>query len=531
MRNAKVLFFAADPLSAAPDEAARKLALDEDLRLILEKVRAAKYRDVLKFDPRPAARADDLQQALHETRPQVVHFSGHGGSGGLVMAGPDGYTAHRLDAAALRQLFEAFRGDIRVVVLSACYSRPQAEAIAEVVGCAIGTRGSISDHAAILFNASFYRAIAFGDSVLAAFEKGRVALALHGLEAECPELLVREGVDPARIILVSPRRPAAVASAGVALTTAAVIVAVAVDIPPREWNLPLSNGVQLGDCSWSGAAAPVGLAASPAPASTAAGDASGEEADLVAAKDLCRVGNYAAAFPYLERAAKAGNPEAMGFLGIAYLSGQGTERQPDLAVTWLRRAEDAGDARGMYALGAAYEQGDGLRQSDRWAKYWYRKAAEQGYPEAMRNVARFYPEARGDSALIWLRRAVDAGSVDAMVDLGVLHEDGPAGLRDTTAALHWYRRAAQARSARGMFAIGRIYQDAVGVARDYGQARAWYLQAARVGSADAMNNLGVLYRNGWGVRRDRAQAVRWFRRAAEAGSPVARGYLATLAAR
>lgn len=199
MSKVKILFFAADPHST--------LQLDEDVREIRIKVRAAEYRDALAFDYRLAARPDDLLQALNETHPRIVHFSGHGGSRGLMLVDPQEPSAHFVDAAALAQLFGVFRGGIRLVVLNACFSLPQAEAIAQVVGCTIGTSGAISDEAAITFGASFYRAVAFGHSVQAAFDQACAALALsHPTERDCPRLVARRGVDPGRIVLVDPKR-------------------------------------------------------------------------------------------------------------------------------------------------------------------------------------------------------------------------------------------------------------------------------------------------------------------------------------
>jgi hypothetical protein len=205
MSAATVLFFAADPLSTPPRGIPR-LQLDEDFRRIQQNVRAAEHRHGLRFDLRPAARPDDLIQALNEVRPAVVHFSGHGGSEGLVLVGADG-GPHQVGTEALRKLFDVFRGDIRVVVLNACLSLAQARAIAEAVGCAIGTRDRISDEASITFGASFYRALAFGHSVQTAFEQARVALALeHPGEEEVPEIIAGPGVDPSLIFIVPDAR-------------------------------------------------------------------------------------------------------------------------------------------------------------------------------------------------------------------------------------------------------------------------------------------------------------------------------------
>ena len=80
---------------------------------------------------------------------------------------------------ALVHLFRTLKDNIRLVLLNACSTRPQAEAIAETIDCTIGMRKPIGDDAAIVFAASFYRALGFGRSVKEAFELGK-ACALAG---------------------------------------------------------------------------------------------------------------------------------------------------------------------------------------------------------------------------------------------------------------------------------------------------------------------------------------------------------------
>jgi len=206
MPKLTVLFFAADPNSYAGD--APRLLLDEDVRAIRAKVRSSEFRDQLEFDVRWAARPDDLIQAFNETSPHVVHFSGHGRSEGLVLVGDDG-DPRIVSVDALVHLFGIFGRSVRAVVLSACYSYEQAAAIARSIDCVIGTRGPLHDQAAITFNASFYRAIGFGRSVGEAFQQAKLALLLEHPDAECPELLAREGVDAAKVVLVPPPAPAA----------------------------------------------------------------------------------------------------------------------------------------------------------------------------------------------------------------------------------------------------------------------------------------------------------------------------------
>ena len=90
-------------------------------------------------------------------------------------------------------------------MLNACYSRPQAEALAETIDCSIGMNQPIGDEAAIVFAASFYRALGFGRSVQEAFELGKAALLLEGIpEDKTPELLTRAGVDASAMVFVPP---------------------------------------------------------------------------------------------------------------------------------------------------------------------------------------------------------------------------------------------------------------------------------------------------------------------------------------
>jgi hypothetical protein len=136
---------------------------------------------------------------------QIVHFSGHGSQTEELVFHDQSNNPKPVSKAALQALFESFKGCVRLVILNACYSGPQAEAIVSVIDCAIGMRRSIGDTAATVFAASFYRAIGFGHSVKESFEQGRTALLLEGIrEEDTPDLLVKKGADAAKIYLAGP---------------------------------------------------------------------------------------------------------------------------------------------------------------------------------------------------------------------------------------------------------------------------------------------------------------------------------------
>lgn len=527
MRKVKVLFFAADPRLGRPDGVPLELA--DEMREIEEQVKKARYSSRLEFEPHGAARADDLLDFLEHTNARVVHFSGHGGHRGLALVARDGHNVHPIDAAALKRVFHQYRGPVRLVVLSACSSKDEAQAIADIVGCAIGTYGEISDAAATTFNSWFYRAIANGYSVLRAFEQARTALHVHRIpEKEYPDLFLRERVNPARLFLVPRFRRHKQATAATVLTLLAAILIASWPTTPPPSPAQL-RGVQLGDCGSSTAAPSAMLAPAAAEGAATSGASSGAAADLAEAKALCAAGNYEAAFPLFKRAAQAGDPEAMGFLGIAHLTGDGTHPEPELGVELLRDGAQKGDLRSMTTLATAYQNGYGVKQQSRWAKYWLRKAAtEMGDKEAMRRLGVFYRDERNDSVLIWLPKAIDSGSMDARVDLAIMYHHGRMVPIDTVQALDLYRTAAEAGSTRGMLAMGEAYKTGFGGLQSYDSATAYYLRAACEGSGDAMNALGVQYQNGLGVPKDPAEATRWFRLADAAGSEVAAGNLQAL---
>ena len=114
-----------------------------------------------------------------------------------------------VSSAALADLFKVLKDNIRVVVLNACYSEEQAQAIVEEIDFVVGMADSIEDEAARVFAAAFYRGLAFGRSVQTAFDLGVNELKLRALkdDEDVPLLLIRDGVDGASVTLVSAAPP------------------------------------------------------------------------------------------------------------------------------------------------------------------------------------------------------------------------------------------------------------------------------------------------------------------------------------
>lgn len=183
------------------------LRLDREMREIHNVIRLSEKRDHVRVESRWAARPEDLSQAILDTRPQVVHFSGHGDDrSGLVFEGDDG-EPRVINPVDLVGLVRAIGQSVRVILYNACWSGEAATAMAERVQVAIGMDAPVTDDGARAFAAGFYRAVGSGQSVQAAFEVGRFELrntpAYRELEAE-PVLEHRTDINPDSLFLVAP---------------------------------------------------------------------------------------------------------------------------------------------------------------------------------------------------------------------------------------------------------------------------------------------------------------------------------------
>lgn len=183
----KILVLAANPKNTPG------LRLDEEVRGIQRSIQLAKERDRFQVISEWAVRTEDLIPILLTHQPHIVHFIGHGsGAQGLVL--DDGHGRSQwVPTRALARLFQQV-SSVECVLLNACYSDMQAQAISQFVGCVVGMNQPIGDPAAISFSGGFYAAIGSGKKYEAAYEMGRTAIDLKGLdEVATPVLRLRSG--------------------------------------------------------------------------------------------------------------------------------------------------------------------------------------------------------------------------------------------------------------------------------------------------------------------------------------------------
>lgn len=165
----KVLFLAASPALEA------HLQTAEEFRSIRDAMRAGPARDAYNFVmPEMAVRAEDIVRAMN-IKPQVVHFSGHGISEGIMLSDEVG-NAVLMPLPALKLLFKPLKGITELVLLNACYSAAQAEEISKFGMYVVGHAKPVSDNAASAFAKGLYIGLSEGKNFEAAYDDAMILL-------------------------------------------------------------------------------------------------------------------------------------------------------------------------------------------------------------------------------------------------------------------------------------------------------------------------------------------------------------------
>jgi WD40 repeat protein len=170
-----ILVLAANPKNTPP------LRLEQEIREIDDGLKRAQKRESFTLEQKLAARPVDVRRAMLDYKPSIVHFCGHGsGEEGIAFEDEDG-KAKLVRADTLAEFFELFANELECVVLNACYSEIQAEAIAKHIPYVIGMNKAIGDTTAIEFSVAFYDALGAGESIDFAYKLACNAIRWTGL--------------------------------------------------------------------------------------------------------------------------------------------------------------------------------------------------------------------------------------------------------------------------------------------------------------------------------------------------------------
>lgn len=191
----RILFLSANPRKDKP------LDLQGEYGDIDEALGETKLCEQVALYPRWKVTNAQLLDHFLRYRPHIIHFSGHGTDGSLVLDDGEGHE-WSLDRSAARAAFKTTASVTRLVVLNACMSADVGQVVSEVIDCVIGMSQDVFDETSIAFSSALYAGLGDGLSVRDAFDRARTQITMLGrVGSRTPILISKPGVDPRRMFL------------------------------------------------------------------------------------------------------------------------------------------------------------------------------------------------------------------------------------------------------------------------------------------------------------------------------------------
>lgn len=174
---------------------ATRLQLEQEAQEIAEGLQRSQDSQRFRLEQRLAMRPRDIQRAMLEVEPQIVHFiDGGTGDQGLLFEDEAG-NIKPIAGDALASLFILFAEQVKGVVLNGSYSPIQGHAIAQNIPWVIGISPTLGNRAAIEFAVTFYDTLGMGRPVEFAHKFGCSALQLEGISQPLMPILLHGPSD------------------------------------------------------------------------------------------------------------------------------------------------------------------------------------------------------------------------------------------------------------------------------------------------------------------------------------------------
>ena len=178
----KIVFLAADSKSG--------LLLGRESNKIREELLMSTHRDEFLYTTLFEVTGFDFSRILLREKPTIVHFSGHGSSEGIFLVN-ERESPQLASTQALQKLFGVLKKILKIecLILNACFSKAQAEVVAESIPVVVGTQSKIGDKEAINFSIGFYQGLGEGLTYEDAFELGRVQVSFNSDDPDAEDVL------------------------------------------------------------------------------------------------------------------------------------------------------------------------------------------------------------------------------------------------------------------------------------------------------------------------------------------------------
>ncbi len=166
------------------------------------------------------------------------------------------------------------------------------------------------------------------------------------------------------------------------------------------------------------------------------------------------------------------------------------EETPEARFARILADAESGDVEAQVETAESLYHGRGTPTNRAEALVWYRRAAEAGVPGAQDTLGvcllrGWECERNAEEAVMWFQRAAEQDHPSAMNNLAFCCLNGLGTVRDAERAFFWAKAAADQGHAPSQTLVGECCRDGLGTERSLEQARFWFRRAARKGNARA----------------------------------------------
>ena len=214
------------------------------------------------------------------------------------------------------------------------------------------------------------------------------------------------------------------------------------------------------------------------------------------------------------------DPEIQYKLGLCYLHGYGTQKDPAQAEIWLKRAAEQGHSEAAALLGEATREEIGDAITPETLPQWCLRA-EDGDMDAQYRVACYYlqldEKAHSREIDHYLKEAADQGHGQACLVLG----RQLLGNQPEEAALY-LNRACECNLSQAAELLSSCYYCGMGVEKDPEKAEQLLLRASQWGDAEANFRIALRYALGKQIPANQVKAMAFLAKAQQFGMENAR---------
>lgn len=116
-------------------------------------------------------------------------------------------------------------------------------------------------------------------------------------------------------------------------------------------------------------------------------------------------------------------------------------------------------------------------------------------------------------------RAAKQGDINAILQLGLLYEEGKGVSQDSEIANTLFKEAASNNKIKGKkcFELGTMYLIGISIPKNIVVSTKWFHKAAEFGHTSSQYILGSNYLGGVGIRQNKSEAKKWFGKNCDGG--------------